>query len=343
MVADLTALVGSAVTHGAAHVGAATGSARGARASELPPHTNRGVTVTWQGVHWFAGTCRTLAPSAVLDVLKDFLQVPMLARPRGGYGYTHSAGGAGASVYWSLGRGDVFVVLPGEVCEALGIPALVALAITLDMEPSSRLDVAWDIEGLPVEVVAAAWHAGNVVTRSHRDSWQDHNNSQGRTFYMGSRSSGRMVRCYDRRGPTRLEMEWKSDRAVLLWRRLVAVVEESWSLTAMSELRAFLDFRQREPGVNPTRCELLDWWAEVTAGAARSCTCIPRQAKTLEDKRQWLRSQVAPVLAMVADGVEDWIGELADLIAGGRDRYTRRVDRLALVDQARQKWGSAAD
>lgn len=295
------------------------------------------------GVHWFSGTVRGLAPRAVLDVVSAFLGLPIMDRPRGGYGYGSSAGVGGASVYWSPGRGDVFVVLPGEVCESLGVPALVALATELDLDPSSRLDLAWDVHGVAVAQVADAWRGGDVVTRAHRDSWQDHQSADGRTFYMGSRTSGRMVRVYDRRGPTRFEMEWKGERAVLLWRRLLACAEDGWSLEAMTELRAFLDFRDRSSGVRPDCCPLLDWWQAVTDGAGRSCTSIPRAARTLEDKREWLRSQVAPVLAMVADGVPDWTGELADLLADGRGRYRRRCDRVALVDVARLSWLNAAD
>lgn len=304
-------------------------------AGVLPPPTNRGVTVAWMGVHWFAGTTRLHPWNEVLDVLSGFLGASAVLRDRGGYGYACSAAVGAGSVYWSPGRADVFVVLPGEACEVLGVPALVALATELDLDPSSRLDLAWDVHGVAVHQVADAWHAGNVVTRAHRESWQDHQNAEGRTFYMGSRASGRMVRVYDRRGPTRFEMEWKGERAVLLWRRLLACAEEGWSLAAMSELRAFLDFRDRSSGVRPDCCPLLPWWEEMTVGAGRSCVSIPREARTLEDKRAWLRHQVAPVLAMVADGVADWTAELRRLLDNGRERYTRRPDRVAMVQMAR--------
>lgn len=332
---------------GAAHVPSSRGEGGAANVpevgGELPPLTNRGVTVAWMGVHWFAGTTRGLAHNAVLDVLHEHLSLPVTDRPRGGYGYGSSAGVGSASVYWSVGRTDVFVVLPGEVCEELGVPGLVALATELDLEPTSRLDVAWDVSGVPVAEVQSAWSSGNVVTRAHRDSWKHERNSQGETFYMGSRASGRMVRVYDRRGPTRFEMEWKGERSLALWRRLMATAEEGWSCTAMSELRAFLDFRDRSEGIRPDFCPLLPWWAAVTDDAARWCVTIPRAAKTLEQKREWLRSQVAPVLAMVADGVQDWTAELGVLLDEGRARYARRSDRVALVQQAQGGWLNAAD
>ncbi len=313
-------------------------------AGDLPPLTNRGVTVAWMGVHWFAGVTRSHSAAAVLDMLSDFLAASVVPRSRGGYGYGCSAGVGGASVYWSLDRADVFVVVPGEVCEVLGVVDLVALASLAELEPSSRIDLAWDITGVSVAQFAGSWHGGDLVTRAHRDSWQDHQNAEGRTFYMGSRSSGRMARVYDRRGPTRLEMEWKGERAVQLWRRLLAVAEDGWSAEAMSELRAFVDFRDRSSGVRPDFCPLLPWWDEVTAGADRSCTCIPREARTLEDLQRWLHRQVAPVLALVLDASSDPDLDLAGLLGPGRERYSRRPDRLALVTAARSHfWADAAD
>jgi hypothetical protein len=298
-------------------------------------------------VHWFAGSTRLHSWREILDVLGELFGVSALVRERGGYGHACSAGVGGASVYWSPGRADVFVSVPGEVCEVLGVPALVALASLLDLEPTSRFDLAWDVEGVTPADCRAAVRSGNVVSRVHfsnrkSSSWIE-DGAGFSTYYMGSRTSERFLRVYDERGPTRFEMEWKGERAVLLWRRLLACAEDGWSLEAMSELRAFLDFRDRSSGVRPDFCPLLGWWQVLTDGAGRSCISIPREASTLEDRRAWLRRQVAPVLAMVADGVADWTGELADLLADGRGRYVRTPGRVALVDTARASWANAAD
>lgn len=304
----------------------------------LPPASNTGVTVTWQALHWFSGTCRDLLPDSVLGVLADHLNTSPLKLQRGGYGYQCSARVGGASVFWSLGREDVYVVLPGEVCELLGLVGVVAVASELDLVPSSRLDLAWDIEGVQVADFRDAWHAKQVVTRAHRNSWEELRNSEGNTFYMGSRSSGRFVRVYDRRGPTRLEMEWKGERAVALWGCLMACDEKGWSNAALTELRAFLDFRDRSASIHPRLCPLLPWWSLIVAGAGRDALCMPRKPSSLESQRQWLRAQVAPVLALVADSVPDWTSELAGLIGQGRSRYLGKREKVALRDAARLSW-----
>lgn len=298
---------------------------------ELPPPSNRGVTVAFAGLHWFAGTVRS-DPSVILQALSEHLEAVSSVRPRGGYGYACSAGVGPASVYWSPDREDVFVVLSGEACEHLGTVGLVALSADLELEPSSRLDIAWDVNGVTPAELRAEWSCGNVVTRAHRGSWEWHENGEGTTFYMGSRTSSRFVRAYDRRGPTRIELEVKEDRAVLLWRALLAHVEQDWSLAALAELRAFVDFRDRSSGVRPDFCPLLPFWAEFVGGASRGGVVLPRRAPKLDNMRSWLRRQVAPVLALVLDADQSPEVLIRDLYDNGRSRYRARPDRLALLD-----------
>ena len=304
-------------------------------AVSLPPASNTGVTVTWQGLHWFSGTCRGLLSADVLACLGQHLNTLPLLLERGGFGYQLSGRVGGAAVYWSPGRHDVYVVLPGEVCEQLGVVGVVAIAADLDLVPSSRLDFAWDIEGVAVADFQGAWHAGDLVTRAHRDSWEELRNTEGSTFYMGSRASERFVRVYDRRGPTRLKMEWKGDRAVALWSRLLACAEENWSKAALTELRAFVDFRELAASVHPRLRPLLGWWSLIVGEAERDAVCIPRGVRTLAQKRAWFRRCVSPSLAMLRDSSGDWTSELAALLRDGEARYSKRPELVAMVNAPR--------
>lgn len=314
-------------------------------AQRLPPTTNRGVTVQWAGLHWFAGTQKKHRPDAVLSVLEDMLNLTRRELSHGGYGYACSAAVGSARVYWSDTRPDVFTVLPGDACEALGVAGVVGVATLLDLVPNSRLDVAWDVDGITPVQVRDDFLAGQVVTRIHRQVNKEtgrmqgvdfRSNHEGDTVYLGSRSSTRFLRVYDRRGPTRVEMEWKKERAELLWARLLACAEEEWSSEALSELRAFVDFRERSEGDRPETAPLLSWWAEFTDGAGRWCASIPRKAvKSVDQLRMWVRRQVSGVLALVADAVGDWNTELDDILTEGRIRYRARRDRVALLEMAR--------
>lgn len=323
-------------------------------ASLLPPPVNKGVTVTdtsplavaWAGVHWFSGTTRRPVADVLEVVSGLLLGAPVVQHERGARGgYSHSATCAGVFVAWGDDRPDVLVTVPGQVCEELGISGLVALSQLTEVEPSSRLDVAWDVEGIAPGLLREQWNQGNIVTRAHRDSWQWMESREGTTFYMGSRTSERFVRAYDKRGPCRIELEVKERRSVELWRRLVLLNDEdAWSLEALAELRAFVDFRDRSVSSHPAECPLLPWWAEFCQGAERRSAVLPRQAPTLEKMDAWLRRQVAPVLALVADAHGPAV--LQDLMTAGRSRYRSRPDRVALLELAHLRldvYASAAD
>ncbi len=350
-------------------------AARGARCAtntapqaqgQLPPPNNMGVTVTpagaaapaasgvdavWMGVHWFSGTTRRTIED-VCEVVSGLRAGALVEEHKHGArgGYARSAKCGGVLVAWSDTRPDVLVTVPGAICEELGTSGLVALSLRAELEPSSRLNVAWDAEGLTPDMLGDAFRAGDVVTRIQRpidpETGRMHGierreNHEGDTVYLGSRSSERFVRAYNRRGPCRVELELKERRAVELWRRLLALQDEdAWSGEALAELRAFLDFRKREEGVNPQRCELLPWWAEFCQGAERRSTVLPRKVDKLETMDRWLRRQVAPVLALVVDAYGDEV--LRDLMTLGRGRYMLRPDRLALLGEV-QGWSEAAD
>jgi len=314
--------------------------------------------VAWMGVHWFAGTTRR-AVSDVFEAVSALRDgAPVVEHKRGMRGgYSHSASCGGVTVAWGDNRPDVFVNVPGEPCEELGIPGLAALSVSLELEPSSRLDVAWDTHVLTPDTAAAAFVAGDVVARIDRTvnpetgrmrGIERRSNHEGDTVYLGSRTSERFVRFYDRRGPTRVEMELKERRAVELWRRMLALNdEEAWGMEALAELRHFLDFRQMVLGkrsgkpVAVSERPLLAWWAEFVQGAERRSTVLPRKVDKLETMDKWLRQQVAPVLALVVDAYGPEV--VRDLLTVGRPRYQARPDRVALLLDAASSRGDVSN
>jgi hypothetical protein len=328
---------------------------------ELHTPSNTCVTVTtpspyavaWAGIHWFSGTTKHDAWD-VLEVISGLrMGAPIVQHPRGAKGgYHYSATCGGVLVAWGELRSDVMVSICGEVCEELGISGLVALSLSTGVEPTIRLDVAWDAEALIPEMFAEAFEAGDVVTRIQRPvnpetgrvkGLERHSNHEGDTVDLGSRSSERFLRLYDRRGSCRVELELKKRRSVALWRRLVALHDEAaWGMEALAELRAFVDFRKRSEGVHVDRCELLPWWAEFCSGAARRSTVISRKAPTLETQEKWLRRFVAGSLALLVSVRGQRF--LDELIRNGQARNAARPDRLALIAAAHsESFAEAAD
>lgn len=129
---------------------------------------------------------------------------------------------SGASVHFGSAREDqpVVVNLSGEVCEhsfAAGLEWAGKLGARV-----TRLDVAADVgpEDLArtrlVEMVSS-WRRGRVETQmrrsSHRLIKSDHP-GDGWTAYFGGRTADLQVRVYDRRGPLRVEHQWRPPKGM---------------------------------------------------------------------------------------------------------------------------------
>src|SRR6266536_5493986 len=139
------------------------------------------------------------------------------------YGQRHEYLGATLlSEYLSRGAEDnAHVVLPGETC-AVGVDALLQLLTRLRMWSSrsavARLDLAVDAVPFTPADAYAAVRAGHTVSwvKRGRDGaishvWHSSNrDGEGTTLYVGRRSSQRFMRIYDRRGPTRIELETRT-------------------------------------------------------------------------------------------------------------------------------------
>lgn len=315
-------------------------SAQGDGADQFPPNTNRGGTVTWMGVHWITGTC-CLPPAVVVDVVsRHMFGLHFDQVGRGLWTYKESAVEAStkARVLWSADRQDVAVNLPGEACELLGTAGVLAVVRELGLK-LSRLDVAWDTDVLTPTMAREAHAGGNAVTFSRWHDWRE--NPEGRTLYIGKRGSDndvRLVRIYDRRGPTRVELEVHGKRAQLLWSVLDGADLADWSAGALGYLVDFVDFRDRSEDSNVGRCSRLDWWEDFTNGAGRLALPLPRKAPTLDSTRDWVEGQVAPALALVADFVPDATRWLQDVLNDGRTR--RKPHQTAMLKAVRQAGGA---
>lgn len=287
-------------------------------ARPLPPPSNRGVTVANFGVHWFEGT--TFEPvSSVRGALAELLGADLTDTGRGRLGYAFSAIGAdGVALCWSLGRSDVHLVIPGAACDAIGAVGLEAIRLSCKLEAVTRLDLAWDITGLEPSDLRRWWAAGDVVSRAHRDSWRWQESATGSTFYIGSRQSPRMVRCYDARGVTRIELECKAHRAGMYWAELLKHSSEDWSRVALGFLLDYVDFKDRSDTDEPSRAPRFPIWGQFVGDAERHTVTTPRREASLDRSRRWMSKQVAPLLAVLYDAAE---GDCA----GSGARYLREI------------------
>jgi DNA relaxase NicK len=197
--------------------------------------------------------------------------------PMGGakfYGRRHEYLGATVlSDCQSKGAEDnVHVVLPGGAC-SVGVDALLQLVERLRMWSTRcevvRLDLA--VDGVPFTPADAyrAVLAGQTVSwvKRGRDGlighgWHSSNGTgEGNTLDIGRRSSQRYMRIYDRRGPTRVELETTRQYANAV---AAAVIERRGDDLELARfvvacLREFCDFGTQD-GVHGARdVRLLPW------------------------------------------------------------------------------------
>jgi DNA relaxase NicK len=128
----------------------------------------------------------------------------------------------------------------------------------------------------------------NFISEPFKD--KEDGSSMGReTCYFGSRQSERYLRIYNKRGPTRLEVEFKGDRAGLVANALLGKYHDEDQLfeIAISHLRDFIDID-------------LPWWHEFVKSVERAYAHL-HDAKevSLDRKEKWMLKQVAPTYAAI--------------------------------------------
>lgn len=252
--------------------------------STQPPFNDMGVFLTNDTVqpapsfevnlHYLTGTSRKS-----LEYIQNYVSSLLGAAEfvpvgYGGNSYKSSLRSVfGSKIYYTDGREDVLVWLPGAACEFIGHEALICLVEHLELSVT-RLDVAFDGHGVSPALLEETWRDGNVNTRVRRESckWINEgvDDSTGNSFYIGSRSSERHICCYDKRGFNRLEFRLKGEMAYNLSQSFVMLPDLADRVSlALGMLRAFVDFVDRSVDENPTRCPQLEWWADFLKNAEK--------------------------------------------------------------------------
>lgn len=289
-------------------------------------------------IDWLTAT--TTAPlDVVLDRADDLFGVPGTRMERGRYGYTSGMEyPGGATITWSEGRADVCLTLPGEACGALGTERVVKFGLSLAARPS-RVDIALDGLEFTPRMVRDAWCAGEVVTKTHADSWQWYESATGETMYIGAPSSDRRARCYTKLDDTRRvaadgspivrwETQYRRERARGVWELLSRLSSRSvWDELGALALGLVADhLRFTAPGSqqrNVSERLTALWWSAFVAGADRVRVAVAaRVGLTLDRLDGYLRRQVGASLAT-------WVQAHAAL---GRDVYAALNALITLGD-----------
>ncbi len=145
----------------------------------------------------------------------------------------------------------------------------------------------------------------------------DENGNKGTAgVTFGSRESDRLIRCYDRHGFTRLELEIHEERANLVFGEIVSQESENRMDTGMAHLLDFVD---------------LDWepWQRFIDGMIRAfCTLGKARELSAEKTKRWLGRQVSVSLSVIQDLEPGFTAKLLDYgrMRKGRERYNALLE-----------------
>lgn len=232
------------------------------------------------------------------------------AKPRNGYtAAIESVAYKNVVVMWSPERADmgVSVDLPGSALGLLDVWMLIDHVVDNDYSVS-RIDLAIDVperwEGV---ILARLLQIGWVTTAAKK--WQHITGTTGWTVYVGSRTSERFLRVYDKGAQmgtddawTRVELECKGDYA----RGITKYLCQEGASGAGNIIKDFADFENYTP------------W-RLAMACPTPFTGIPKVEKQT-DTQAWLLNTVAPSLVKALEGdrsfEKKWIDRMEALLGG---------------------------
>ena len=162
--------------------------------------------------------------------------------------------------------------IPGEACDMLRWEYYFGLINYLqcnfpDKYSFKRVDLAFDQVPFTPQDVEEAIKAGLVRSLAKRESLvclnahfqlRDDGVEGCSTVQFGSRASERMIRVYNKRGFTRLELQTRDDRADAICKGLFVVQDTScWFPLLIGHLRDFVDLDT-------------PWWVHFISGYSRA-------------------------------------------------------------------------
>lgn len=199
---------------------------------------------------------------------------------------------------------------------------------------TTRLDVAIDDyqKRIDFATMLSALDGGNFSGFRKWSSWQE--SDGGITLYMGRRMSEKFIRYYDKSVESkgkidafRLECELRDDRAKAAFKAIVSLhgesVDELLPAVIGGLVVGSLDFVDRSSGDRLERQDRLVWWRDfVDEVGSRICLSVARARPSLERTLEWVKRQVSPSLALIAD------------VLGGFDKHLL----ARWKDEARQRY-----
>ena len=305
------------------------------------------------GIDWLQGTWDHDHRAASAKDLRDLEHATAGVLPADGWEHCKNErrhewsrilrGPGGAELWADNPRFGVHLRLPGDACERIGTAGLVCVASRF--RKVSRLDLRiddYDRRKDPADIwprligTDGHWCPDvGVVTKVKTGSYLQDAATGGRTCYVGSRSSDRQLRVYDKGAESageidaiRWELQCRGDKAQAVRRELLAMQTlDELPAVIGGVLRGFVEFRvSRGVRDNVERWDLEPWWSELTARAQVVRVALPDDRSLVTRKlarSKWV-DQMLPTLVAWSDAAGFCLldDNLADQIR--RKRFTAR-------------------
>lgn len=268
-------------------------------------------------VHWFAITIFQDVEK-VKAIWSQFFSLGLgvlVDKGHGARGYRQiSEALLGSKIYYDHvtakeGKEHCHIEIPGSACEAVlpsVFPELVKALTENNIRFSiKRADFAFDSVPFSPQDFLDGLMSDNLVSLIKRDPSLENDSirvSQSpcalrengevgtMTVYAGSSSSQRMVRVYNKRGDTRLELQLRDERAHAVCLDVFSHAWDEWEFIVKTHLRQFIDFKNT------------DWWAVFVSIAHRADLKISSARRmSLTKMEEWFNRQVVVALSVYED------------------------------------------
>jgi DNA relaxase NicK len=192
----------------------------------------------------------------------------------------------GVVVAWNrpLQSNGLYISYPGAALEHMDWLSFLDRLLALGARVS-RLDLASDLVGKHINL--EEWYQkvrnGDAVTNARRHRLVQ--SESGATLYIGSRSSERFLRIYDKAGQEGVDMDWFRAELELKGGAAKGVARYLQQKRSLEEVPAIINAFFR------LRCSDWDEWMETDHSAVIYST------KTRSNTADWLLNSVAPALA----------------------------------------------
>lgn len=221
------------------------------------------------------------------------------------------------------------IELPGKACQLLGYPELCNfyryLLLNFSRVRINRIDTAFNDCNFSVADVLECLLDENLRSYFKRETIKTFSNPYERNdidqpedeptgtsgLTVGGRTSTRYMRIYDKHGYTRLEVEYKAEKARQVGQDLLCAENEETALKlAVGHVMDYVEF-------------FTDWWDVFVTNFSRLYSALPKDVKemSIEGIKNWFENQVATAFFVLSKlETSEYLKYLAYV---GQDKYKK--------------------